>query len=422
MYSILAEHAHFDVDIDIDIIDAPFIRNQSIDIDTISRMMQRMTKATSIPWLAVACAAIGLQGSPFTQRAFAQATDVPAQAPGVLEEIVVTARRETENLRKVPIAITAATADDIREWDIRSVTDLQRIVPSLTATGRLGQNEESLTLRGQRATGEFIGAGAGPAVVSYFAEVPSATTGPGLYLDLANVQVLKGPQGTLFGRNTTGGAVLYEPRRPEKELSGHAQAIGGDLGRLDVEGVLNVPLIDDVLLIRLAAQRQERGGLAIDVETGTEFNNRNNRTARLGVQFTPHERVSNYLALQSVRFKENGPATVLFAANPAALPLLKSMRFRRRSRATCALPGRSTRTASSRWTGRTAAGRGTWGSTAHSPTTCSSTAATGAATRAGVSTPPSASSSGHRWPSSRSGRKKWMPSRSAGSRTGPSAA
>ena len=321
MYSILAEHAHFDVRIDIDIINAPFIRNQSIDIDTISRMMQGMTKATSIPWLAVACAAIGLQWSPFVQKAFAQAADGSAQAPGVLEEIVVTARRETENLQKVPIAITAATADDIRERDIRSVTDLQRIVPSLTATGRLGQNEESLTLRGQRATGEFIGAGAGPAVVSYFAEVPSATTGPGLYLDLANVQVLKGPQGTLFGRNTTGGAVLYQPRRPEKELSGHAQAIGGDLGRLDVEGVLNVPLIDDVLLIRLAAQRQERDGLAVDVETGTEFNNRNNRSVRLGVQFTPHERVSNYLALQSVQFKENGPATVLFAANPAALPL-----------------------------------------------------------------------------------------------------
>ena len=81
----------------------------------------------------------------------------------VLEEVTVTARRVTENLQAVPIAITAVTNEDIGNFDIRSVTDLQRIVPSLTATGRLGQNEESLTLRGQRATGEFIGAGAGPA-------------------------------------------------------------------------------------------------------------------------------------------------------------------------------------------------------------------------------------------------------------------
>ncbi|MCY4563087.1 MAG: TonB-dependent receptor [Gammaproteobacteria bacterium] len=249
-----------------------------------------------------------------------------AQA-AVLEEITVTARRVGENLQAVPIAITAATNEDIRDFDIRSVTDLQRIVPSLTATGRLGQNEESLTLRGQRATGEFIGAGAGPAVVSYFAEVPSATTGPGLYLDLANVQVLKGPQGTLFGRNTTGGAVLYEPQRPENGFAGYAQGTVGDLDRFDVEGVINVPIVNDVLLVRIAAQRQRRDGLAVDVNTGTEYNNRKNWTARIGVQFNPHERVSNYSVFQSVNFSENGPATILYAVNPAApvYPLLQPL-------------------------------------------------------------------------------------------------
>ena len=245
----------------------------------------------------------------------------------VLEEVTVTARRVTENLQAVPIAITAVTNEDIGNFDIRSVTDLQRIVPSLTATGRLGQNEESLTLRGQRATGEFIGAGAGPAVVSYFAEVPSATTGPGLYLDLANVQVLKGPQGTLFGRNTTGGALLYEPRRPDNEFSGYVQGTAGDLDRLDVEGVINFPVIDDVLMIRIAAQRQKRDGLAVDVNTGTEYNNRKNWTARIGVQFNPHERISNYSVFQAVSFRENGPATVLHAVHPARplSPLLQPL-------------------------------------------------------------------------------------------------
>ena len=250
--------------------------------------------------------------------AFAEERSEPGATAEALEEVLVTARREMEDLQSVPIAVTAATGDDIRRLDIRSATDLQRIVPSLTANGRLGQNEESLTLRGQRATGEFIGAGVGPAVVSYFAEVPSATTGPGLYLDLANVQVLKGPQGTLFGRNTTGGAVLYEPRRPDDVLSGHVQATAGDLGRRDLEAVFNLPVAVGVLKVRLAAQRQERDGLAVDVGTGTEFNNRNNRTVRLGVQFDPHERVTNYLVLQYVNFKENGPATVLYAANPAS--------------------------------------------------------------------------------------------------------
>ena len=266
--------------------------------------------------------------------AFAEAQPNTAPTAEVLEEVLVTARREMEDLQAVPIAVTAVTGEDIRRLDIRSATDLQRIVPSLTANGRLGQNEESLTLRGQRATGEFIGAGAGPAVVSYFAEVPSATTGPGLYLDLANVQVLKGPQGTLFGRNTTGGAVLYEPRRPEEALSGYVQATGGDLGRRDLEAVLNPPLLDDRLKVRIAAQRQERDGLAVDVGTGTEFNNRNNRTIRLGVQFDPHERFTSYLVLQYVTFKENGPATVLYAANPASplYPLLGPLHQAQRER------------------------------------------------------------------------------------------
>lgn len=247
-----------------------------------------------------------------------------ADEVAVLEEVTVTARRVVENRQSVPISITAATEDDMRRFDIRSVTDLQRIVPSLTATGRLGQNEESLTLRGQRATGEFIGAGAGPAVVSYFAEVPSATTGPGLYLDLASVQVLKGPQGTLFGRNTTGGAVLYEPRRPDNKFDGYAQATLGELNRFDIEGVVNFPVVDDVLMVRIAAQRQRRDGLAVDVNTGMEFNDRNNWTARLGVQFNPHARVSNYTVFQTVNFNENGPATVLYAVNPEAslYPLL----------------------------------------------------------------------------------------------------
>ena len=271
------------------------------------------------------CSAAAFVALHIGSQAMAQDPEDPGQVSAVLEEITVTARRQTESLQAVPIAITAVSNEDIRRFDIRSATDLQRIVPSLTATGRLGQNEESLTLRGQRATGEFIGAGAGPAVVSYFAEVPSASNGPGLYLDLANVQVLKGPQGTFFGRNTTGGAVLYEPMRPENGFSGHVHATGGDLGRRDLEAVVNLPVIDDVLLLRVAAQQQQRDGLSVDVNTGTEFNNRNNRTGRISVLFNPSDRVSNYFVYQTVDFEENGPASVLFAINPGAplYPLLE---------------------------------------------------------------------------------------------------
>ena len=121
-----------------------------------------------------------------------------ARSGGLLEEITVTARRRQEALQEVPVAITAVSADAIRRLDIRSAIDLQRHVPSLSVIGSLGRNEEALTIRGLRPTGEFLGAGAGPSVVSYFAEAPTRSGGPGLYMDLENVQVLKGPQGTLL--------------------------------------------------------------------------------------------------------------------------------------------------------------------------------------------------------------------------------
>ena len=292
------------------------------------RVGEFIGKATLMRWFGVVCVMQILHSPALAQvqQDSAERSTHPEET-AVLEEVLVTARRHTEDLQAVPIAITAVTNEEIRHFDVRSVTDLQRIVPALTATGRLGQNEESLTLRGQRATGEFIGAGAGPAVVSYFSEVPITTTGPGLYLDLANVQVLKGPQGTLFGRNTTGGAILYEPKRPENEFSGHVEVIAGELERFDVEGVVNFPVIDDVLIVRLAGQRQRRDGLAVDINTGTEYNNRKNWTLRVGVQFSPNEVFSNYSIFQTVDFEENGPASVLFAINPAApfFPLLEPL-------------------------------------------------------------------------------------------------
>ena len=204
-----------------------------------------------------------------------------------IEEIIVVARRREESLQKVPVAITALSSESIRRSDIRSAVDLQRQVPSLSVVGALGRNEEALTIRGLRQTGEFLGAGAGPAVVSYFAEAPVRSGGPGLYLDLRSVQVLKGPQGTLFGRNTTGGAILYEPVRPSSEFAGYARITAGDYGRLDGEAAINFPVMSDRLMVRIAGQKQTRDGFTEDVVKGIDYDNRDNYSTRIGVLFRP---------------------------------------------------------------------------------------------------------------------------------------
>ena len=250
----------------------------------------------------------------------AQAQDneaTEASASGWLEEITVRARRRQEGLQNVPIAITALSAAAIRRADIRSAIDLQRHVPSLSVIGSLGRNEEALTIRGLRATGEFLGAGAGPSVVSYFAEAPSRSGGPGLYLDLENVQVLKGPQGTLFGRNTTGGAILYEPVRPSNEFGGYARGTAGSYGRLDGEAAVNVPLVKDKLMVRIAAQKQNRNGFTKDVYRDIDYDDRDNYSARLSILFSPLEQLENYLIVWASEYDENGPGTVLTHNNPA---------------------------------------------------------------------------------------------------------
>lgn len=240
-----------------------------------------------------------------------------ARSGDLLEEITVTARRRQEALQEVPVAITAVSADAIRRLDIRSAIDLQRYVPSLSVIGSLGRNEEALTIRGLRQTGEFLGAGAGPAVVSYFAEAPTRSGGPGLYLDLENVQVLKGPQGTLFGRNTTGGAILYEPVRPSNEFGGYARITAGNYGRLDAEAAVNVPLMSDKLMVRIAAQKQNRDGFTKDVYRDIDYDDRDNYSARLGVLFRPIEQLENYLIVWASEYDENGPGTILTQNNPA---------------------------------------------------------------------------------------------------------
>ncbi|TLZ44452.1 MAG: TonB-dependent receptor, partial [Gammaproteobacteria bacterium] len=144
-----------------------------------------------------------------------------------LQEVIVTARRRSESLQQVPVAVSAIDAETLQRQDVQTLTDLQLLIPSAYVSEYAhGSGQQFFSLRGQSESGLNTGGGAGggPAVVGYFSEVPTQMSGPGLYYDLQSVEVLNGPQGTLFGRNTTGGAVLFEPRRPDlRAIGGYAQ-------------------------------------------------------------------------------------------------------------------------------------------------------------------------------------------------------
>lgn len=235
-----------------------------------------------------------------------------------LQDIVVTARRTEERAQKVPVSLTAFTQNTIREKGINTATDLQNFTPSLTVLGNVARNQETYTIRGMGGGGG-AGTGSGPGVVGYFAEVPSSASGPGNFYDLASLQVLKGPQGTLFGRNTTGGAVLLEPARPKMNVvEGYVEGMLGNLDRRSAQGALNVPIVDDVLAIRVAGQFDKRDGYVRDVITGRDYLNRNNYSLRLGVQFNPTDAIRSYTVVNYIDVNENGGGSILLAVRPGS--------------------------------------------------------------------------------------------------------
>ena len=238
-----------------------------------------------------------------------------------LEEVVVTARRRDESLQQVPIAISAIDQATLERQGVSTLTDLQQLVPSAYVTGYAhGSSQQFFSIRGQSESGLNTGGGAGggPAVVGYFSEVPVPMSGPGLYYDLQSVDVLKGPQGTLFGRNTTGGAVLFEPQRPDlSKVEGYGQLLAGDYGRAQEEGAINIPVVDGKLAIRIAGQTESREGYTRDVNTGVEYDNRHYQAARIGILFQPNDTVENYFIGNYLAFNEHGPGAELIAANPA---------------------------------------------------------------------------------------------------------
>jgi iron complex outermembrane recepter protein len=271
-------------------------------------------------WGAIAFmgVAVGLLG-PMAPCAWGQQVSAPPST--TLDEVIVTARRRDESLQQVPIAITAIDNEALQRQGVSTLTDLQQLVPSAYVTGYShGSTQQFFSIRGQSESGLNTGGGAGggPAVVGYFSEVPVPMSGPGLYYDLQSVDVLKGPQGTLFGRNTTGGAVLFEPQRPDLErVSGYGQLLAGNYDRAQGEAAINLPIIDGKLAIRIAGQMESREGYTRDVNTGVDYDNRHFQAARIGVLFQPNDAVEDYFIGNYLSVMEHGPGAELIAANPA---------------------------------------------------------------------------------------------------------
>jgi iron complex outermembrane recepter protein len=289
-----------------------------------------------VRFTTVLCATGAIIGLAGARTTLAQSNQPAASSGSGLEEIVVTARRKEERLQTVPVAVTVFTPAAIQEKSIESASDLAHYVPSLVSSQQ-SRDEQIFYLRGQGPNGAQ---GGSPGVITYFADIPFFASGPGIYFDLDNLQVLRGPQGTLFGRNTTGGAVLFDPKRPTENFEGYFQETLGNYNLHEETGALNVP-ITDKLLVRGAFDIDQRDGFTHDVTTGKDLDNRDYWSFRLGVTWRPTDDFENYLLydslyshtngtgiiLQAVNTSKNSPLAAIFGptAGPAALALQQSL-------------------------------------------------------------------------------------------------
>jgi iron complex outermembrane recepter protein len=237
-----------------------------------------------------------------------EARTTPARERGApqIEEIVVTARRTAELVQDVPIAVSVLDARALTEKNITTTNDLAVSVPGLSGINLTDRNRTVYSMRGQ---GEAF-FGSSPGVVGYFADVPEFSS---FIYDLSSIQVLKGPQGTLFGRNTTGGAVLFTPQVPTAETGGYVNSRIGNYARTDLEFGYGGPLIHGLAGFRIAGQWLNREGYTRNLHDGERLDDEGRQSVRLSLTLMPFDGVENHTILQYERTRENGTSHALHA-------------------------------------------------------------------------------------------------------------
>lgn len=243
-----------------------------------------------------------------TTGAWAQASGEGAAKLGVLEEVVITAERREASAQESALSISVITGDDLIASGIGNTADLLDRVPGLDITH--ANITSNISLRGLSSGGSTQYTD--PVVAFNVGGVPISRqyATSGAFYDLERVEVLKGPQGTLYGRNATVGALNVIPKRPDHEFGGNVSVDIGNYNAVRTTGAFNMPVSAHVAM-RLAAATHRHDGYLTD-----GYDDADNQGARLSLLYEPNDDVSLLVRTDYYRDSSNGPSAVFRYVNP----------------------------------------------------------------------------------------------------------
>jgi iron complex outermembrane receptor protein len=273
-----------------------------------------MMKANSAINIFIGLALASVSGTAMAQAEPAAPTD-SAETSGE-QEIIVTAQRREEALSRTPVAVTAISSDMLAKNAIVTQVDLQVAAPGLVVKASGNSNDLNYAIRGQSLDAY---SGTRPGVLPYFNEVQIGGQGTSSsFYDLQSVQVLKGPQGTLFGRNSTGGAVLFTSAQPSYEFGGYASALAGNFDTFKLEGAVNAPIISDLLAVRVAGFYSTNEGYQRNLFTGRKLGDSDRLGVRGSVRLDVTDSIRNDLVLDYYKADGTSMSSVLGSLNANA--------------------------------------------------------------------------------------------------------
>lgn len=237
----------------------------------------------------------------------------------LLQEIIITTRKRPESQQNTPVAVTTFSSKELQESGVSDISQIGTSAPNMTfnhtASGYGGTNAAVVFIRGigQSDFYPHIDPGVGIYLDGVFI---SRTTGAVLdTIDIEQVEVVRGPQGTLFGKNTIGGAINLTSKKPQDELGGELDITIGEANRHDVRGSIDLP-ISDAVKTRLTLASFQRDGYIKSLSDGTEFGDVDSLSGRFSLAWMPANDVDVDLALDFSRKREESSGSTLLRVAP----------------------------------------------------------------------------------------------------------